>query len=58
MLIIYFVIYDGYNILHQYSVSNKEVSKIVVNHSQRGIKLTYSQKIIYGMSSILEIEDL
>ena len=36
--------YDGYNILHQYSVSNKEVSKIVVNHSQRGIKLTYSQK--------------
>ena len=36
--------YDGYNILHQYSVSNKEVSKIVVNHSQRRIKLTYSQK--------------
>lgn len=36
--------YDGYNILHQYAVSNKAVSKIVVNHSQRRIKLTYSQK--------------
>lgn len=36
--------YDGYNILHHYAVSNKAVSRIVVNHSQRRIKLTYSQK--------------
>lgn len=34
--------YDMYNILHQYALSNKEVSKIVVNHSQRRIQLTYS----------------
>ena len=36
--------YGGYNVLHQYAVSNKEVSKIKVNHSQRRIKLTYSPK--------------
>lgn len=34
--------YDMYNILHQYALSNKEVSKIVVNYSQRRIQLTYS----------------
>lgn len=36
--------YDMYNILHQYALSNKEVSKIVVSHSQRRIKLTYALK--------------
>lgn len=36
--------YDRYNILHQYAISNKEVSKIVVSHGQRRIKLTYSPK--------------
>ena len=33
-----------YNTLHQYALSNKEVSKIVVNHNQRRIQLTYALK--------------
>lgn len=36
--------YDMYNTLHQYALSNKEVSKIVVNHNQRRIQLTYALK--------------
>ncbi len=34
--------YDTYNMLHQYAISNKEVSSIVVSYAQRRIKLTYS----------------
>ncbi len=34
--------FDTYNILHQYAISNKEVSSIVVSHAQRRIRLTYS----------------
>jgi hypothetical protein len=36
--------YDMYNILHQYALSNKEVSEIVVSRTQRRIKLTYALK--------------
>ena len=36
--------YDQYNILHQYALSNKEVSSIVVGHKQRRIRLMYSTK--------------
>ena len=36
--------FDMNNMLHQYAISNKEVSKIFVNHKQRRIKLTYSFK--------------
>lgn len=34
--------YDMYNILHQYALSNKEISAVVVSHKQRRIKITYS----------------
>lgn len=34
--------YDSYNILHQYALSNKEISNIVVSHKQRRIRITYS----------------
>lgn len=34
--------YDMYNILHQYALSNKEISTIIVSHKQRRIRLTYS----------------
>lgn len=34
--------FDERNILHQYALRNKEVSKIVVNREQRRIHLTYS----------------
>lgn len=34
--------YDMYNILHQYALSNKEISAVIVSHKQRRIKITYS----------------
>lgn len=36
--------YEANNILHQYAISNKEVSTILISHKQRRIKLTYSLK--------------
>ena len=36
--------YDANNILHQYAISNKEVSAILISHKQRRIKLTYTLK--------------
>lgn len=35
--------YNPYNVVHQYAMSNKEVSSIAVDHEQRRIKLTYSK---------------
>lgn len=37
--------YDMSNILHQYALSNKEISSVVVSHKQRRIKITYSNTI-------------
>lgn len=37
--------YDVYNILHQYALSNKEISTIVVSHKKRRIKITYSTTV-------------
>lgn len=36
--------YDQYNMLHQYALSNKEVTSLDVEHEQRRIHLKYSQK--------------
>lgn len=37
--------YDLYNILHQYALSNKEISAVIVSHKQRRIKITYSSTV-------------
>lgn len=47
--------YDVYNILHQYALSNKEISNIVVSHKQRRIRVTYS--MINGRWYIFDLKN-
>ncbi|MCI9421413.1 MAG: hypothetical protein HFG81_01680 [Dorea sp.] len=50
--------YDMYNILHQYALSNKDISSIIVDHKQRRIRLQYSLNVDIWYKFVFKYSDV
>ena len=47
-----------YNILHQYALSNKDISSIIVDHKQRRIRLQYSLNVDIWYKFVFKYSDV